>query len=260
MYKCIIIEDEKIIRKWLHFGVDYSQYGCVIVAEAKNGAEGVEKIREYQPDIVITDITMPVMNAFEMLEKIQDQVFATIVVSGFNDFDNAQKAIRFGAVEFIVKPINKVELEKALVKSIQYVETQRLIRTTQQTMDEAGHLITTLDEKKVGSDPVVKEMIAFIHQHYMEKFLFQQVADAVGYGPSTLYKRFREDTGQSFVDYLNIYRVQKSVDKIKQGEYKLLEISEQVGFNDYKYFSKIFKRHTGYSPKKFMDLCIYTSK
>jgi two-component system response regulator YesN len=259
MYKCLIVEDEKIIRKWLHFGVDYGKYHCVVIDEAKDGREGAEKIRTLKPDIVITDITMPNMNAFAMLEEVKDQLFATIVVSGYNDFENAQQAIRFGATEFIVKPINRKELEKALGKSIQYIEAQRLFYETNRQIRQAERLV--IKEKTTsGRDPVVKEMLHFVEEHYAEKFLFKQVAEAVGYGQSILYKRFREDTGQTFGDYLNAYRVQKSIEKIKRGEHKLFEISEEVGFSDYKYFSKIFKKHTGYSPKNFIELCIYVEK
>lgn len=68
MYKLVIIEDEHIIRKWLRYAVDYESLGIVVVGEAKDGKAGAALIRECQPHIVLTDINMPIMTAFEMFE------------------------------------------------------------------------------------------------------------------------------------------------------------------------------------------------
>ncbi|MBU5236349.1 response regulator, partial [Vibrio cholerae] len=81
--------------------------------EASDGEEGIELINELKPDIVITDINMPRKNAFQMLEETKYLIFSKIIVSGYNDFPNAKKAISYDAVEFIVKPINESELKEA---------------------------------------------------------------------------------------------------------------------------------------------------
>ena len=71
MYKILIVEDEMILRKGLLFSFDFSALDCAVVAEAENGVEGLEKIQTFQPDIVITDITMPKMNGLKMIEESQ---------------------------------------------------------------------------------------------------------------------------------------------------------------------------------------------
>ena len=97
MYKVLIVEDEDIIRKGLMFMVNWQQAGCVVAGEAADGLEGLEKIRETRPDIVIVDINMPVMDGLEMLEKsIQEYGYDAIIVSGYSEFEYARKAITLG--------------------------------------------------------------------------------------------------------------------------------------------------------------------
>lgn len=78
MYKLVIIEDEHIIRKWLRYAIDYKALDILVIGEAKDGKEGAVLIKESQPDIVLTDINMPIMTAFDMFEATKDQTYAKL--------------------------------------------------------------------------------------------------------------------------------------------------------------------------------------
>ena len=251
MYTCLVIEDEKIIRKWIRYGFDYSKYNCAVIGEAENGLDGVTKIKELQPDIVITDITMPIKSAFEMLDETAEQLYATIIISGFADFSNAQQAIKHGAVEFIVKPIDEKELATALKKAIANLESQKLLHQAKVNLATAEAWKDQLIPET--KDSLVNEMLKFIENNYAKKFIFDDVVDLVGYSASSLYQKFKKETNLTFNDYLSHYRIQKAIELIKNGDFRLYEIPEQIGFADYKYFSQIFKKHTGFSPKQFSD-------
>lgn len=253
MYKCLVIEDEKIIRRWLRYGFDYSRYGCLVVDEAENGQEGIEKIRQIKPDIVITDITMPKKNAFEMLEVTKDQLFSTIIISGYDDFSNAKNAIQFGVTEFIVKPIDEAQLGQALKKAIKNLEAQKLLLSSVCAIEQIDEQLTSYSITE-ATDTSVKKMIEYIEKNYQTKFVFADVASALGYGHSILYKKFKEETNVTFNEYLITYRIQQAIKMIKTDRYKLYEIPEQVGFSDYHYFGKVFKKYTGYSPKALTAL------
>ncbi|UJF15298.1 response regulator [Jeotgalibaca sp. MA1X17-3] len=122
MYRVLIVEDEYIIRKGMIYGFNYEKWDCVVVGEASNGQEGIQKIKELQPDIVITDINMPIKNAFQMFEETMEFPYSAIIVSGYDEFVNAQKAIQYGVSEFIVKPIESEQFEKALQRAQQQCE------------------------------------------------------------------------------------------------------------------------------------------
>lgn len=97
MYKLLVVEDEHLIRRYLTGALDYQELNIEVVGDAENGQEGAEKIKKLHPDIVLTDISMPVMDAFAMFEATKEQKYQKVILSGYNDFANAKRAIRSGA-------------------------------------------------------------------------------------------------------------------------------------------------------------------
>ena len=166
MYKILVVEDEKLIRQRLIFGIDFERLDCVVIGEARDGKEGKELIEKLNPDIVLTDINMPVMDAFDMLEATLDYSYSTIILSGYNEFKNAQKAIKYGVTEFIVKPINEIDIVDAVVRAKTQVDEQnRLMKL--ETIHELDEKSQLLDHSlETVDDEIVKNMLDFISQKF----------------------------------------------------------------------------------------------
>lgn len=115
--KIQIVEDELMIRQGIRHFVDWEAHGFEIVAEAKNGREALEMLDRFEPNIVITDIVMPIMNGIELIKEIrrgypQTQV---VVLSGYNDLEYVKSSFRLGACDYILKPmLNPSELLSAI--------------------------------------------------------------------------------------------------------------------------------------------------
>ena len=105
MIPVMIVDDEFIVRVALKSIVDWESLGYTIVAEAKNGAEGLEKYREYRPALILTDVTMPVMSGLEMMSAIKqlDSSVCFVVLSAYEDFTFARKALQLNADEYLLK-------------------------------------------------------------------------------------------------------------------------------------------------------------
>lgn len=117
MFKVVIVDDELYARQGLKQFTDWNKYGFEIVAEAANGEEALQVIEHTMPDLVVTDIRMPVLDGLELIRTVQERKKAEpkfIIVSGYGDFTYAQKAVRFGVKDFILKPIDECELEQTL--------------------------------------------------------------------------------------------------------------------------------------------------
>lgn len=246
MYKLLIVEDEHLIRKWLHYTLDYQALNLVVVGEAKDGIEGVELIRSKRPDIVLTDINMPAMNAFEMFEATSDQAYAKIILSGYSDFANAKQAIKYGVVDFISKPIAKEELFACL----QTVVAQ-LIQNRQASLQGIGlHLALT---KGQLPRPVL-DMLEWIQTHYQTKFTVTDMARDLGYSESYLYKMMKDHFEITINDYLNQYRIKMAIQKLSANPTIMVyQLAEEVGFSDYKYFNRVFKKMVGLTVTEFKD-------
>ncbi|XEC93971.1 response regulator [Paenibacillus tarimensis] len=117
MNRVILVDDEMFARKGLSNLIPWDRYGYEIVGEAENGEEALEIIQKYNPDLVITDIRMPVLDGLELIRQAKQLNTAPpqfIIVSGYDDFKYAQQAVRFGVQDFILKPVDEEELVSTL--------------------------------------------------------------------------------------------------------------------------------------------------
>ncbi len=116
MYKLMLVDDEKLILDGLKYILDWNGMGVKIVHEAKNGKEALDKFKEEPVDIIITDINMPIISGLDLISEIKkiNNTVRFIVLSGYDEFSYAQKAIGLGVDNYILKPIDDIELEKTI--------------------------------------------------------------------------------------------------------------------------------------------------
>lgn len=253
MYKVLVVEDEEMIRKGLVYTVDWGSVDCVVVGEADNGLAGLEKIHQLQPDIVVADVTMPLMDGLAMLEKTIDKYpYAAVIISGYNQFELARTAIRLGVSEYLLKPIEFDNLKLALERAKQQVEQRKIYQKARQKGEEIGQL-DLLAGVNIGgiNSRRVTAMLEYLHAHYAEKMSINDLAERFNASASYLNQKFKMETSYTFNEYLNRYRIMQAIRKIQQGDEKIYTIAEQVGFTDYKYFISVFKKYVNVSPGKF---------
>ncbi len=118
MNKIMIVDDMPIFLEYLRGCIDWNAYGFEICCEAHDGREALEKMEEYMPDVVLTDITMPYLNGLELSERIIKDYpdTAVVLITGNNEFEYARKAVKIGVCDYIVKPFEKEELILSLLK------------------------------------------------------------------------------------------------------------------------------------------------
>ena len=112
---------------------------------------------------------------------------------------------------------------------------------------------TEENDDKAEVSSIVKSCMNYIEDHYSEDLSLSLVSEKMGLSSSYLSTKFSQEMGMVFIDYVNKIRVEHACDFLKHGYLKIYEITEKVGFNDTKYFSKIFKKVTGVSPKEYMQ-------
>lgn len=128
MYQLMIVEDELWMRRGLEQILDWDQLNINCVKSAKNGKEALELMDDFNADIILTDIKMPIIDGLSMMDAIaekNDKVPKVIVISGYNDFDFAKRAIKHGAVDYILKPVDANELSEAILKAIYHISQEK---------------------------------------------------------------------------------------------------------------------------------------
>ncbi|VDN46631.1 DNA-binding response regulator [Petrocella atlantisensis] len=261
MFRVVIVEDEDLIRKGLIYSFDWINYDCIVVGESPNGKDGLEVITELKPDIVITDIKMPFMDGLQMLEAIENRNFETVIITGYAEFEYAKKAIKYQVSEYLLKPINHDELGMVIENLIYKIKNKQMIATLKKQVKSFSDL--TLLESDVYFNEsnyecrYIPDMLRYIEDHYNKKISIEDLADELELSTTYLSRKFKEETKHTFSDFLNKFRIQKSLELMTDGDYKIYEIAEKVGFSEYKYFSQVFKNYMQSSPSEFLQSNVF---
>lgn len=133
MYKVLLIDDEAVILEGLRNLIDWEKLGTVIVDVAKDGQEGLKKIEQHRPDLVISDIAMPNCSGIELLQRTEelDLGIKVILLSGYQEFEYARAAVRYGAVEYLLKPVSPEELERVVTKTVDQIREKDAVHILQ---------------------------------------------------------------------------------------------------------------------------------
>ncbi len=127
-YKVFLVDDDRFVRKGLINLIDWEGCGFEVCAEADNGEDALEYIQLNNPDLVITDIKMPVLDGLELIKQIVESKNSPpnfIIITGYSDFKYAQRAVKYSVHDFILKPVDKEEIEDTL-KRVAEKHTKKL--------------------------------------------------------------------------------------------------------------------------------------
>ena len=147
MLRVLIADDESKVCQLIEKLVDWDALGMEVVAVAENGIEALEKIKEFHPDIVITDIRMPGYDGLDLIRLGKEEAPKAefVIISGYRHFEYAQMAIRYGVNAYLLKPIKKDELTETLKR----LSTRFRAQTEQLSQEEKTRLAIRSDEKNL---------------------------------------------------------------------------------------------------------------
>ena len=279
MYKVLIVDDEPVICEGLRRGVPWEKYQCEVVGTAEDGLEGLEKMRELKPDILFSDIAMNNMDGLAMVAAIRSEFPDTQVclLTGYRNFEYAQRAITLGVTRFLLKPSRMQEIEEAICAM-----TQRLgpkehpaegasvgIWDLNQKSDRYLYE-TFLKERHEGADSddadavrvrnseangyVVKNALEYMLGNFSSKLTLTDVADHCFVSSWHLSRLLNQYAGRGFFEIVNVIRVDEAKRLLTGTSGLIADIAEEVGFQDAAHFSRIFKAYAGVSPKEYRSM------
>lgn len=254
-YKVLVVEDEDIIRRGIICSINWHRLGCGSVEEARNGQEALAYVETGAFDIVLMDINIPILNGLDVLERsYQEFGYVAILITGYSDFDFAQRALRYGSVDYLLKPVDIPELERAIEKAC----AERARRLSYSKLSEGsllpmqGKVPELVPSRIEEGGGVVDRMLAYIEAHFSQKITLSMLSKELFYSESFMTRRFKAEMGCNFADYLSRYRIQCAIAMLRQENIRLSDISTACGFSDYKYFNTVFKKYVGCSAKRFI--------
>ena len=204
MWKILLVDDDAVVRKGIRLSIDWRAQGFEVVAEAANGKRALELVGECHPDILLTDIRMPVCDGLWLCEQVAERYpeVRMVIFSGYEDFDYARRAIRVGVQEYIVKPVDAAFLLESLRKiagSLARAEEARRFRARSE-----GVAADILGGRDI-TNAIVLHSVKYVEGNYMNDVDVCAVAGEMGISENYFSRIFKAETGINFIEFLNRY-------------------------------------------------------
>lgn len=246
----LIVDDEPRTREGIKRMLDKWAEGKHHTITAANGIEALEMIEKQKVHILLTDIRMPGISGLQIMEKLKEKGDSPviIVISAYPEFEYAQKAIGFGVIHYLLKPISKSQLIKVIEEAIQIAEKKERADVIEKIVDDK--LVNAFDKNNNAREPI-REAIHFIDQHLKDELSLKDVAEYVHLNPSYFSVLFKEQVNLTFSEYITRRRMQRAKELLITTNLTISEVAEESGYKTTKYFIKLFKEMEGTTPNVY---------
>lgn len=242
MYRIVVVDDEIRIVEGLKKIISNMRIGCDVAAAFTDSEEAYRYIKERKNEInlLITDINMPGLSGFELIEKVREYHpgLPCIILTGYEKFDYARKAISLGVLQYLLKPVDIKEFTQVIRSLVEASEKLQPKNKCANLQKEVLYI-----KKEIDSD--------------CKEFDMSESAQKLGYSKEYLYRLFRKEMNVGVNEYLTEVRLEKARQYMTEStNLKIYEACKMVGYEDPVYFSKLFKKKYGVLPKDYRRYAI----
>lgn len=245
-FKILVVEDQDEVRNYIFelLSEDYD------VLTAINGTDGYKSCQRNHPDLVITDVMMPVTDGCEMCKLIKqnrETSHIPVIMLTAKDTDQSKiEGITAGAESYIAKPFNPDVLKAEVASSLKNRERLHKYFSKKVRLEPSEIEITQTEAK------ILEDVIEIVEKHMLRtEFNSEYLAEKMNMSSSTLYRKIKALTGKSTNVFIRSIRLKIAAQLLKNSNKYISEISDDIGFYDIKYFRKCFKEQFGVSPSEF---------
>lgn len=256
----LIVEDNNELRRFL-WNILSETY---TVLEATNGKEGLKYAQQYIPDLIISDIMMPVMDGLDMVKAIKADHdtchIPIIVLSAKSSLDDRIAGLEQGIDDYITKPFSSTYLKTrilSLLRQRQQLQELYLSKLSEHTQEENNNTnewepsqpqVTPYDEQ------FMQQVMAFMEEQMDNTDItIDDFANKLMLSRTVFYRKLKSIVGLTPVDFVCEMRIKRAAQLIERSEYSFSQIAYMTGFNDPKYFSRRFKKIMGVTPTEYKE-------
>ena len=248
----LIVEDNPELRHFLSQSLSESYR----IKEAENGQEALQLITQQQPDLIISDIMMPIMRGDELCKNLKENIetshIPVILLTALGDRESILHGLKLKADSYVVKPFD-MEILKANIASVlanKELVRHRFAQLNYRTEDLPQEI------KQVSGLNLDQEFLIkatdFVKKNLDQEFNVDDLCQEMGMSRSSLYNKIKALTDRSPSDFIRQIRMKEAAILLKSKKYTISEVSDMMGYSDPKYFTDIFKKHYGMTPSAYM--------
>ena len=249
--KILIVEDNDELREYLRntLSDDY------IIQVCSDGKQALDIVKEYMPNMIISDIMMPEMRGDELCHRLKNDIETShipiILLTALNNDRNIIEGLKTGADEYIVKPFN-IGILRATIANI--LTNRSLLRHKYANLelnDEENdtaciNCSTDIDWKFIST---VKKSVEDNMDN--SSFTVDVLCNLLNMSRTSFYNKIKALTDQAPADYIRLIRLKRAAQLLKEQQHSITEVAEMTGFSDAKYFREVFKKHFNVSPSQY---------
>jgi len=227
MIRVVICDDEHATETIIRYFVQLNNLPIEIVGVAHNGLDAINVIRSTQPSLVFMDVMMPYLTGFEVIEKVSDIISPKhiVIITGYESFEFAQSALRLGACDIILKPLDFDQLSRAVNHAVGW---------------------------KVTHSDLVNNVLEHIHNHLSEPITLECLANQFFCSEAHLSREFKKYMDCNIITYLRNVRMQTAVQLLSKNDLSVTEIAAQTGYTSLNGFYQAFRAYTGTTPAAYI--------
>ena len=243
IFSVVVVEDEKLIAKNIAKNIEMVNMNFRVISIESNGEDALSFIKQQTPNVIFTDIQMPVMDGIELIKQIAEynNYIKCVILSGHDDFAYAKAAINYGAFAYLLKPVDLDELSNILKKlEITFISTHEMFKSVQKSPSYSSEEIANLIKK-------------YIEQNYHKPIDLNSIADHFSFSSSYLTKIFLKYTKITPSKYILNYRINIAKQLLGDSSLSVNMVANMVGYTDPFHFSKSFKQVVGVSPAGYRE-------
>ncbi|KAB4854897.1 response regulator [Bacteroides thetaiotaomicron] len=243
----LIVEDNNEIRRYLSNGLA----DLFNPLEAGNGEEALEKLKDNEVDVIVTDVMMPVMDGIKLCKNVKQNIrtchIPVIILSAKTDIKDQMEGLQMGADDYIPKPFSLAILTTKI---------QNMMRTRRRMLDKYAKSLEVEPEKitfNAMDEALLKRAMAIVEKNMDNiEFSTDEFAREMNMSRSNLHLKLKAITGESTIDFIRKIRFNEAAKLLKDGRYTVAEVSTMVGFNTPSYFATSFKKYFGCLPTEYI--------
>lgn len=251
MYKVLLVEDELVIRQGLRELIRQSAHAFEVTGEMASGREALAYLKSEVPDLMITDIRMREMDGLTLVEKVKQMYpeLPVIILSGYGEFEYAQKAIQYGVLHYLLKPIERHELVSVLEKARLLLDKRYGVSTPTLAPDSAQ----TAEPEQGDARKIIRDVKEYVKLHIDGDLRLQTVASQVSLNATYLSQLFKSETGCNYSDYVSDARMERAKWLLSNTQLKIYDVARLSGHQSPKHFMLVFKQQCGMTAGEYRN-------
>lgn len=249
MYKVVIIDDNKLTADSLAKLALWREYGCTVERVCYDSLAGKEAIMMIRPEIIISDIQLPGLNGLDIIDMVKPELPWTkvIFISAFDQFKYAQRALRLGAHDYLLKPFSQSAFSQSVKSAVEQLQKAR------RELEDAPPAQEAAEESDLPEKKLAKPIFNYIMQRIDQHITAEEVAAAFFMSTSRLDRFLKAHYGKGFRELRIELRMSMAKSLLVDVRYNVEDVGTKIGYKSYISFYRAFTREYGVSPTEYRE-------